>query len=283
MPGPRRARAPRAVYSAAAGMVDAGGSKGLTVLPPVPSITSTKKRYPDVSLRHLPHRIALALPILALSSCAFTKQSTGLDQVDKVVERVAAVSDACDQSNLSVHDTYEWLRAIVAKDFGGDAITAYKEFAEAVELSKKNSRILAARTDAMERAADSYFENWAKEQWNFTSAEMRSRSQKRMTDARARYDAILAALRPAIAAYDNFNVAMHDITLFIGHDFTVAGELQREVRGLARQSTEIQASFESAIEAAEAYIGTTAVPIVRETEEETAPEPVNDAPRRGNR
>ena len=283
MPGARGGRGTHAIYSAAAGLVDAGGSKGLTVLPPVPSITSIQKRYPDVSLRHLHQRIVLALPLLALGSCAFTKQSTGLDQVDKVVERVTAVSDACDQAGLSVHDTYEWLRAIVARDFGGDANTAYKEFAEAVELSEKNSRILAARTEAMERAADSYFENWAKEQWNFTSAEMRSRSQKRMTDARARYDAILASLRPAIVAYDNFNVAMHDIALFIGHDFTVAGELQREARGLARQSTEIQASFKSAVEAAEAYIGTTSVPIVRETEDETTPEPVNDTPRRSNR
>jgi hypothetical protein len=236
-----------------------------------------------VSLRHLSQRIALALPIVALSACAFTRQSTGLDQVDKVVERVVAVSDGCDQSNLSVHDTYEWLRAIVAKDFGGDANTAYKEFAEAVELSEKNSRILTSRTEAMERAADSYFENWAKEQWNFTSAEMRSRSQKRMTEARARYDAILTALRPAIASYDNFNVAMHDIALFLGHDFTVASELQREVRTLSHQSTEIQASFKSAIEAADAYIRTTAIPIVRETETETTSEPVNDTPRRSNR
>lgn len=237
-----------------------------------------------MSLRHLPERIALALPLLALSACSFSKQSVGLDHVDKVVERVALVSDGCEQADLSVHDSVEWLRAIVAQSFGGDAITAHKEFAEAVELSRKNSRLLVSRTDAMDRAADKYFESWAAEQWNFTSAEMRSRSQKRMTEARARYDAIVAEVRPAISSFDTFNVAMHDIALLLGHDFTVATELQREVRGLAKQAAEIQGSLKRAIEAADAYIRTTATPIARaEADVETqtpSPEPVRRA---GNR
>jgi hypothetical protein len=221
-----------------------------------------------VSLRHLLQRTALVLPVLALSSCAgLGRANVGLDRIDKVVERAVAVRDGCEDSKLSVHDTVEWLRAIVAHDFGGDAATAYEEFADAVKLSEKNAGILSSRVDAMDRAASSYFESWADEQWNFTSAEMRSRSQKRMTEARARYDTILAAIRPALTSYDTFNVAVHDIALFVGHDFTVAAELQREVRALARQATEIQDALQAAIEAADAYIKTTAIPVVRAEDE----------------
>ena len=237
-----------------------------------------------MSWRTFAKHTAVALPLAACLGCAsisktfnkaFSKQSEGLDQIDEVITRIEAVHVECELSKASLRDSVEWLCAIVAQDFGGSAVGAYDEFVDSVETSNERAEELQDAVAPMRKAAEPFFDKWEDDLWAFKSAEMRQHSEKRMNDARERYDAIVAAVEPAQDAYVSFNQNLDDIVLFLGNDFNAASELEREVRALTRLAGDIDTNFDACLTAAEAYIDSAALPAMVEVEEitEEAPRP----------
>ena len=145
-------------------------------------------------------RVLFALVALpALAGCSVFgggKQKAGPSQVDDLLTRIERVHIECELSQKSVSDAVLALEVIVARDFAGDPVLAFNSFTKAVEASERQANKLAAAIRPMKSTARPFFDRWAANLSSFKSMDMRLRSQTRLENTLARYDAILAAVTP---------------------------------------------------------------------------------------
>ncbi len=190
------------------------------------------------------------------------KKEAGPGQVDDLLTRIERVHIECELSNQRIDDAMRALDALIAHDFTGDPVLAFNAFTSTVKASEKQSAKLAAAVGPMKSAADPFFEQWAGNLSSFASMDMRLRSQTRLENTLARYEAILAAVEPAQSAYQQFNAGLKDHILFLGHDFNAASvnAISAEIDTLSLSAEDLQRRFSESLDAAEAYVHSAALP-----------------------
>jgi hypothetical protein len=205
---------------------------------------------------------AIAIAALAAAACSSpSKHSASLKQADDLVVRVERVHVECELSRDAVSEATGWLHAIVTGDYEGDAATAYAGFMQALESSEKHAEALRGCVGPMRHAAQPFFDRWSADLNAFTNAGMRRRSQARLTEARERYDAVVAAVEPVQTGFDAYNLGMRDIGLFLSHDFNAAAGLKKDARVLTRMAEDLQRGLETTRISAQAYVQASALPI----------------------
>ncbi len=209
---------------------------------------------------------SILLPaVLAASACSilpFGKQRDSLSRVDELLDRIEHVYVDCELSNQCVQESLDKLQQVVAPKAGGDVTVAFGDFTRAIEASEKQAKSLHDGGESMKRAAASLFEQWTRDLESFSNDRMRERSQARMADTRKRFDAIVAAIDPAKAAYDSFNQCLRDHALFLGYDLNPSslGEIEDDVQVLNDLALKLGGELSACRAAAQAYVQSASVP-----------------------
>ena len=114
----------------------------------------------------------------------------------------------------------------------------------------------------MRSTAESVFAQWNRDLDSFTSRKMRKRSQARLEETQARYEAIVAAVGPAHTALEMFNLKLKDHATFLGNDFNASSVsmIQADVRVLSNRRTQIDKRLQACLTAAEEYIRSASLP-----------------------
>lgn len=186
----------------------------------------------------------------------FSSSEVGPDEVGDLLGRIERVSAECERSQRSSRAALEALSALVSADFSGDPVAAYTKFLQAVEGSEQQADALEDSISPMKASAEPFFDKWATDLVRFSSMDMRLRSQNRLTATRDRYEAILAAVEPAMTSYRAFDAALSDHVLFLSHDFNASAvaAIEGEVRALTSSAAELDALLGDAREAAQEYV-----------------------------
>jgi hypothetical protein len=208
---------------------------------------------------------AVALPLTLVAGCGIFSgdEHAGPSQVGDLVSWVERVYVDSELSKEKVQMAMERLQAIVASEYSGDAVRAYREFVEAVEQSERQARKLRSTVEPMKRSADPVFQQWSLDLLAFKNLEMRHRSQARLEATRERFDAVVATVDPAQTAYEQFNQGLRDHALFLGYDLnpTSVAEVKGDVHALAGLAAELDVKFDECLRAARAYVDSTALPM----------------------
>ncbi len=210
--------------------------------------------------------IFVLLPaVLATTACSilpFGKKQDSLSRVDELLDRIEHVYVDCELSNQRVQESLDKLQLVVAPEPGGDITVAFGDFTKAIEGSEKQARSLRDSSESMKRAATSFFEQWTKDLESFSNDRMRYRSQARMAETRTRFEAIVAAIEPAKAAYESFNQCLRDHALFLGYDLnpTSLGEIEDDVQVLNDLAVKLGSELSACRAAAQAYVQSASVP-----------------------
>jgi hypothetical protein len=205
------------------------------------------------------------LPLFGLGACGlFADQPGGLAQVDDLVGSIERVYVDAELAKSTVLTAVDRLRTIAAGEFTTDPVAAYHEFDEAVKRSTEQADMLRTSFAATERAGPPVFERWTADLDGFTNPQLRQRSETRLQTTRARYDAVVAAVRPALASCDAVNAELRDHVLFLGHDYNAGSiaALAGDVRTLAVRTTELTGRLDVCLAAARAYVDMAALPAV---------------------
>lgn len=227
-------------------------------------------------MRHgarLPRGIAALLPALVAGCGIFGDSRPGLAKVDDLVDRIERVHVESELAKDASNDAVRKLRAFAAPGFGGDAVAAYTELTVAIETSTEQARRLRAAVDAMEDAADPVFEQWTSDADGIVNSRVRERSVARLEQTRTRYDEIVTAVTPTLEQYDAINRGLHDLALFLGHDFN-GGALQdiaADVQELADEVAKLDGRIESSLVAARTYLDAAAMPVTPPAGEPAGP------------
>lgn len=205
----------------------------------------------------VPTTFAIAALSLGLAGCNSTsRQSAGLQQVDDLLSRIERVHVETELSKARLRTAVESMHALVSPDFAGDPVQSYSGFVAALEASEKQAVALRRAVDPMKRVAEPFFVDWQMQLENFANPTMRERSQVRLNETRRRYNAIVAAVDPALAAYDSVNIGMSDCATFLGRDFnpSAVGMIRQDAHHVTGRAGRLDGLFDQCLEATRAYV-----------------------------
>jgi hypothetical protein len=206
----------------------------------------------------------LPFALVALAGCVTSAslKTDDLRAVDSLIGRIERVYVESEVSKQRVNAAVAALQVLSAPDFSGDPVAAYEAFLVSIESSDKQEEVLSNTVASMEKDAKSVFASWEKDLDSFKSPELRRRSAARLEDTRANYADILAVVRPVQTAYEELNAALHDHSLFLGHDFNRAAvqDLKPDTANLVAQAEELETALDHCMTRTSGYVESKALP-----------------------
>lgn len=207
-------------------------------------------------------RLICLLPLLLLfSGCASVQYSAmekvGVYKRDILVDRVQDAQQAQKAAKEEVTSAYEQFTSLVKVD-GGDLEKTYKKLKTSVDDTQQRVEEVDERIEAIEQVAEDLFDEWRDELKQYSSAALRSSSEQKMRDTRARYNRMLASMKSARDRIDPVLHVFQDHVLFLKHNLNARAlaSLQDEVGGIEGKVEQLIREMEVAIAEADRFIRT---------------------------
>ncbi len=206
--------------------------------------------------------VLIALAVLGGCSSTSKRQTDDLRAVDDLVGRIERVYVESEVSKERVGEAMRSLRTLTAPDFAGDPVAAYEGFVFTIEASEDQASELTECIEAMEEDAASVFKSWQKDLDSFQSQALRSRSEARLAETRARYSEIVAAVEPVRTGYEEVNAGLRDHATYFGHDFNprAVSDLAPETTALDQRASALNRALDVCLERTLAYVQSAALP-----------------------
>mgnify|MGYP001827022411 CR=1 FL=1 len=165
------------------------------------------------------HIVAVAVIALLVSTVgmAGAQSAASFKLADKLISRAQATNSAIRATNLQVKKTLEHYNYIIDGK-ATDPRKEYKSLVKDLDKCLKERDNVRTKADAMQKAADKYFESWAESQAGYASDEMRAKSEARLAETKQNYAKIFAAGSKAADDFDGFIAKMDDQIRFLGQD-----------------------------------------------------------------
>lgn len=141
---------------------------------------------------------------------------------------------------------------------GGDLEKTYNELNRDYERSLARANTVHKRVKDVETVAQDLFAEWEKEIGEISSSTLRSDSEEKLRETRARYDEMHAALKQAEDSMEPVLVRFHDQVLYLKHNLSAAAiaSLKGEATNIQDEVTKLLADMNTAIARADAFINT---------------------------
>jgi uncharacterized protein YhaN len=196
----------------------------------------------------------LVAALLVTSSGVVVAQSSGHKKTDKLIYRAQQTTSAIRAANLQVRKTLESYNYIV-EGKAQDPRAEYKKLVKDIGKSQKAREDVRTKAEAMQKAADAFFQDWQESLAGYNSDEMRAKSEDRMNTTRANYDKIFEAGARAGEEFETFIAALDDQVRYLGIDLnpTAIAGLTDEAAELNEQADAFFAAIDDTIQEAVSY------------------------------
>ena len=162
------------------------------------------------------HLIALLMIPLGLSACdtiyMATMDKMGYAKRDILSSRVKSARDAQEDAKKDIQSTLEQFGNVVSYQ-GGDLEATYKKLS-----SEDSAETVRTRIRDVESVADALFSEWETELGQYSSADLRRKSEAKLTQPRARYKEMLGAMNRAEQRIDPVLKPLRDQVLYLKHN-----------------------------------------------------------------
>jgi DUF2959 family protein len=164
--------------------------------------------------------LLLAIPF-AFSACD-TAYINAMDKMgyakrDLLSSRVKSARDAQAEAKKDIQSALEQFGQVVAYQ-GGDVEATYKKLKSELQNSEDSAETVRKRIDAVENVADSLFSEWKTELSQYSNANLRRKSEEKMTQTKARYNEMLGAMKRAEQRIDPVLKPLRDQVLYLKHN-----------------------------------------------------------------
>ena len=143
--------------------------------------------------------ILLAIP-LGFSACdtvyMATMDTIGYDKRDILSSRVESARDAQEDTKKDIQSTLEQFGKVVGYQ-GGDLEASYKKLSSKLESSEDSAETVRKRIRDVESVADALFSEWKTELGQYSSADLRRKSEAKLSQTKTRYKDMLSAMNRA--------------------------------------------------------------------------------------
>ncbi|NNU16438.1 DUF2959 domain-containing protein [Parvularcula sp. ZS-1/3] len=206
-----------------------------------------------------PSAIALLLGSVVVSGCASTYyqalENVGIEKRDLLVRRVDNARDAQAGAQEEFKDALTQYRELVNFD-GGDLAATYDRLSKQYAKLEGEANVVRSRIDSIENVGSALFREWRQELNDYSSADLRRRSEQQLRDTEARYEQVLSAMNAAADRMDPVMEVFEDQVLFLKHNLNaraIAG-LDAELAQIETRVDALIREMDRAIAEAEAFI-----------------------------
>jgi ElaB/YqjD/DUF883 family membrane-anchored ribosome-binding protein len=203
--------------------------------------------------------LALLATLVALGGCETayyaTMEKVGIPKRDILVSRVESARDSQQDAKQEITDALTEFGKVVSYE-GGDLEARYERLAAQLEDSEDAAQAVRSRIADVESVADALFAEWQGELAQYSSASLRSQSERQLRQTRARYGEMLRAMKRAESRLEPALQPLRDQVLFLKHNLNaraIAG-LKGEVARVDAQVSQLVAELNAAISEANRFI-----------------------------
>lgn len=170
-------------------------------------------------------RVVLAVMLLwiplSLSSCdkayIATMEKMGYAKRDILSSRVKSARDAQEEAKQEIQSTLEQFGKVVSYE-GGDLEDTYKKLSGELEASEDSAEAVKKRIQDVESVAGALFSEWEQELGQYSSADLRRKSQAKLTQTKSRYKDMLSAMKRAEQRIEPVLKPLRDQVLYLKHN-----------------------------------------------------------------
>lgn len=170
-------------------------------------------------------RFVLAVMLISLSlsfsSCdkayIATMEKIGYAKRDILSSRVKSARDAQEDAKQEIQTTLEQFGKVVSYE-GGDLEDTYKKLSGELEASEDSAEAVKKRLQDVESVADALFSEWEQELGQYSSADLRRKSQAKLTQTKGRYKDMLSAMKRAEQRIEPVLKPLRDQVLYLKHN-----------------------------------------------------------------
>ncbi len=172
---------------------------------------------------------------LLLSGCETvyydSMEQFGIHKRDILIDNIEEAQESQEDAQEQFKDALEQFRSVVQFD-GGDLEDMYNKLNDEYEDSVAAAEEISENVDDVEDVAEDLFEEWEKEIGEYTSANLRRDSEKKMKSTRRQYQGLLKSMRSAEKTVEPVLATLKDQVLYLKHNLnaraiaSLKGELQ---------------------------------------------------------
>jgi len=209
------------------------------------------------SVRSIPALLALA----GLASCSSvyyaTMEKFGYAKRDILVDRVKEGREEQQGAQKQFQTTFEAFKALTGFQ-GGKLEETYDRLRKELDRCKSSAEGVTGRIASIEKVAKDMFSEWKQENSQYTSPELRSKSEKLLADTQQRYDKLIGAMKTAESRMPPVIAKFNDQVLFLKHNLNaqaiaslqdtvmqIEGDVGRLLDEMKRSITEADAFISS--------------------------------------
>jgi len=182
-------------------------------------------------------------------------EKVGYAKRDILVSRVESARDAQVAAKGEITDALTEFRKVLNFE-GGGLEARYKSLAAQLQDSEDAANEVHQRVRDVEDVAEALFKEWRAELGQYSSADLRAKSEVQLRQTRARYDQMIGAMKRAEGKLEPALQPLRDQVLFLKHNLNaqaIAG-IRGEVVRVDAQVTELVAELDRAIAEANRFI-----------------------------
>jgi hypothetical protein len=210
-------------------------------------------------MKSAPAALAFLLGSSILGGCASTYygalENIGIEKREILTRRVDSAREAQAGAQEEFKDALEQYRALVNFD-GGELARVYDKLSNQYEDLEGEANVVRSRIEGIENVGTALFREWRRELDDYSSADLRRRSEAQLRETERRYEQVLAAMNTASERMDPVLELFEDQVLFLKHNLNAAAiaGLENERIQIEREVERLIAEMDRAIAEAEAFI-----------------------------
>jgi septation ring formation regulator EzrA len=169
----------------------------------------------------LAQSLALFIVMLTITGCdtayIAAMEKIGYAKRDIMSSRVKSARDAQEDAKKEIQSTLEQFGQVVSYE-EGDLEATYKKLSGELETSEDSAKAVRKRIADVESVADALFSEWERELGQYSSADLRRKSQAKLTQTKSRYKEMLGAMKRAEQRIEPVLKPLRDQVLYLKHN-----------------------------------------------------------------
>jgi hypothetical protein len=141
----------------------------------------------------------------------------GYAKRDLLSSRVKSARDAQEEAKKDIQSALEQFGKVVAYQ-GGDLEATYKKLNGELQNSEDSAETVRKRIRDVESVADALFSEWEGELGQYSNADLRRKSEAKLTQTKTRYKDMLGAMNRAEQRIDPVLRPLRDQGLYLKHN-----------------------------------------------------------------
>ncbi|GAA0303524.1 DUF2959 domain-containing protein [Psychrosphaera haliotis] len=199
--------------------------------------------------------------LILLSACQSAyyaaMEKVGVHKREILVDRVEEARDAQTETQEEFKSAYE--RLVLLTNFeGGEIEKVYNQLNDDYESSFKSAALVSKKIDDVEDVAEDLFDEWQEELTQYSNANLRSASEKKLKQTERQFSQLLRSMRRAESKMDPILATLKDNVLYLKHNLNAAAvsAIKGEFDSLKTEISALIADMGKAVDESNQFIAT---------------------------